>query len=258
MEMAFEKVLAAHSHSAHSNSLLLATKGWNLMGEETSYNRTDSSISAAERQATFHIRSQTATTKLPFFPASAVTADTCYQCGVRLLFLIVSIGLRTAEKLFPRSQRLGWAGRGRSALPCFGDPSYISFCTRSRCAPAPLHPRPESRVPRRSQLLRRRRSQSCMRDWPRGFDLCGICVRSRSKKRRPATLPTPASHADVRNLHESWPARTSGSCSSSWQPTPMGAGPCRLQLRLCRSREQTDGPPLVATSRSPSAVEKLA
>src|SRR5260370_2336446 len=100
--------------------------------------------------------------EIVLFPASAVTAEPRYQRGVRLLCLIVSTGLRTAEKFFLRNQRRGWAGRGRSVLPCSAGPSYISFCTRSRCAPAPRHPRLESPVPPRSQLLRRRRSQSCM------------------------------------------------------------------------------------------------
>src|SRR5260370_34755694 len=138
--------------------------------------------------------------EIVLFPASAVTAETRYQRGVRLLCLIVSTGLRTAEKFFLRNQRRGWAGRGRSVLPCSAGPSYISFCTRSRCAPAPLHPRLESPVPPQSQLLRRPRSASSMRDWRPDFGLSGICLPSTRTKSPPATLPTPASHADVRDL----------------------------------------------------------
>src|ERR1700691_5362088 len=80
--------------------------------------------------------------------------------------LIVSIGLLSGERSFPRIRRPGAARRGRWARPCSVGPSYISSCRRSRSASRPPHPRPESPIPRQSPPLRRDRSLLCKLDSP--------------------------------------------------------------------------------------------
>ena len=214
-EIALSANSSRYTRTSSQQLLHLATQE-DSKGEGTSTNSTHFSISAAERQPL----------NRSLFTFSSHRWSR-YQRGVPPLSIIVSIELQTSEKSSPQNRRPSWARRGRSVLSCPASPSYISSCRRLRRCILDL---------RRYAFHDHSLFAVVVRNRARG-----ICVRSKRRKRR-ATLPTPASHADVRSLRESSPARTSGSRSLSWQPRPTEAGPYPLPLPQCHRRAQTDGP----------------